>query len=162
MSDTPIAAVYDELRALAEHRLSADPAGWSLGATALVHEAYLKLYGKALWKSDRHYFQAAAQAMRRILVDRARAANAQKRGGGQPTAELPEVPAAIPVDYVALNDALIALAAEDSAAAEVVNMRFFAGRTRDESAQLLGISPRQADRLWAFARAWLFDRLSEF
>jgi RNA polymerase sigma factor (TIGR02999 family) len=161
MPDTPIAAVYDELRALAEHRLSIDPAGWSLGATGLVHEAYLKLHGKALWKSDRHYFHAAAQAMRRILVDRARAASAEKRGGGQPIAELPDMPAAVPVDYVALDDALTTLAAEDPVAAEMVHLRFFAGRTRDESAQFLGISPRQADRLWAFARAWLFDRLSE-
>ena len=80
MSDTPIAAVYDELRALAAHRLADDPAGWSLGATALVHEAYLKLHGRGLWESDRHYFNAAAQAMRRILVDRARAAKAEKRG----------------------------------------------------------------------------------
>jgi RNA polymerase sigma factor (TIGR02999 family) len=161
MPETPIAAVYDELRALAEHRLSTDPAGCSLGATALVHEVYLKLHGKALWKSDRHYFQAAAQAMRRILVDRARAGNAQKRHGGQRTAELPDVPAATNVDYIALDDALTTLAAEDAIAADMVHLRFFAGRTRDEAAQLLNISPRQADRLWAFAKAWLFDRLSE-
>jgi RNA polymerase sigma factor (TIGR02999 family) len=161
MPDTPIAAVYDELRALAEHRLSADPAGWSLGATALVHEAYLKLHGKALWKSERHYFHAAAQAMQRILADRARAATTRKRGGRKQTAELPDVPAAIDIDYVALDDSLTKLAAEEPDAAEMVQLRFFAGRTRDEAAQLLGISPRQADRLWAFARAWLFEKLSK-
>jgi RNA polymerase sigma factor (TIGR02999 family) len=157
----PIVAVYEELRALAEHRLSTDPAGWSLGATALVHEAYLKLRGQALWESDRHYFHAAARAMRRILVDRARAAGAEKRGRGRCAAQLPDVPARAAVDYIALDDALTALAGEDPAAAELVHLRFFAGRTRDEAAQLLDISPRQADRLWAFARAWLFDRLSD-
>lgn len=161
MPDTPIAAVYDELRALAQHRLAGDPAGWSLGATALVHEAYLKLHGKALWESDRHYFHAAAQAMRRILADRARAEKAAKRGGGRTSTELPDVPTAASVDYVALDDALTVLATEDPDAAELVQLRFFAGRTRDESAALLGISPRQADRLWAFAKAWLFSRLSE-
>lgn len=161
MPDTPIRAVYDELRALAEHRLAGDPAGWSLGATALVHEAYLKLHGKALWESDRHYFHAAALAMRRILVDRAREAKAEKRGGDRAAVEMPDVPTAGPVDYIALDDALTVLADEDPAAAELVHLRFFAGRTRDESAALLGISPRQADRLWAFAKAWLFSRLSE-
>lgn len=160
MPESPINAVYDELRALAAHRLADDPAGWSLGATALVHEAYLKLHGRALWESDRHYFHAAAQAMRRILVDRARAAKADKRGGRAAT-ELPDVPTAGPVDYIALDDALNVLASEDPDAAELVHLRFFAGRTRDESAALLGISPRQADRLWAFAKAWLFSRISE-
>lgn len=160
MADTPMATVYDELRALAAHRLADDPAGWSLGATALVHEAYLKLHGKALWESDRHYFHAAAQAMRRILVDRARAAKADKRGGERTRDPLSDS-AGCPVDYLALDDALTVLAADDSAAAELVHLRFFAGRTRDESAALLGISPRQADRLWAFAKAWLFERLSE-
>lgn len=160
MSDTPIDAVYDELRALAAHRLADDPAGWSLGATALVHEAYLKLHGRALWESDRHYFHAAAQAMRRILVDRARASKAEKRGGEMSRDPLSDV-AGAPIDYVALDDALTVLAAEDPAAAELVHLRFFSGRTRDESARLLDISPRQADRLWAFAKAWLFERLSE-
>ncbi len=161
MTDTPIATVYDELRALAEHRLAGDAAGWSLGATALVHEAYLKLHGRALWESDRHYFYAAAQAMRRILVDRARASNAAKRGGGVAPVPLPNAPVVASVDLISLDDALTDLAADDPAAAELVHFRFFAGRTRDESARLLGISPRQADRLWAFAKAWLFERLSE-
>ena len=161
MPDTPIDAVYDELRALATHRLADDPAGWSLGATALVHEAYLKLHGKALWESDRHYFHAAAQAMRRILVDRARAMQCLKRGGGQNSVELSDGHATAPVDYIAMDDALTVLAAEDPATAELVHLRFFAGRTRDESARLLGISARQADRLWAYAKAWLFERLSE-
>ncbi len=153
--------MYDELRALAEHRLSADPAGWSLGATALVHEAYLKLHGKRQWKSERHYFHAAAQAMQRILADRARAQGSKKRGGGKPLSKLPDVPAAGDIDYVALDDAMTRLAAEGPDAAEMVHLRFFAGCTRDEAARLLEISPRQADRLWAFARPWLFEKLSQ-
>ena len=161
MPDTPIDAVYDELRALAAHRLADDPAGWSLGATALVHEAYLKLHGKALWESDRHYFHAAAQAMRRILVDRARASLCLKRGGGQLPVAFSDAPALARVDFIALDDALTLLSVDDPAAAELVHLRYFAGRTRDESARLLGISPRHADRLWAYAKAWLFERLSE-
>jgi RNA polymerase sigma factor (TIGR02999 family) len=161
MADSPIAAVYEELRALAEHRLADDPAGWSLGATALVHEAYLRLHHRSIWESERHYFHAAALAMRRILVDRARATKAAKRRGGLAAAPLPDVPATATVDSIALDDALSVLAAEDPDAAELVQLRFFAGRTRDESAALLDISPRQADRLWAFAKAWLYDRLSE-
>ena len=129
MADTPLDAVYDELRALAAHRLADDPAGWSLGATALVHEAYLKLHAKALWESDRHYFHAAAQAMRRILVDRARAAKANKRGGERSREPLSDI-AGSPVDSISLDDALTVLASEDPPAAELVHLRFFAGRTR--------------------------------
>lgn len=159
MAATPIAEIYEELRALAAHRLQSDPAGWSLGATALVHEAYLKLHGKALWESERHYFNAAALAMRRILVDRARAAKSLKRDAGMPLS-LSEVETTS-VDTVALDDALNVLNSEDADAAELVQLRFFGGQTRDESARILGISPRQADRLWSFAKAWLYDRLAE-
>ena len=159
----PLPAVYDELRRLAAARLAADPAGATLDATALVHEAYLRLAdGGARWESDRHYFHAAALAMRRILVDRARAKAAEKRGGDRVRVDLDAAPAAGPdSDLVALDDALTALAAEDQQAADLVHLRFFAGRTRDEAAALLGISPRQADRVWAFAKAWLFAQLSD-
>ena len=158
----PLPAVYDELRRLAAARLAADPAGATLDATALVHEAYLRLAGAGSWASDRHYFHAAALAMRRILVDRARAKAATKRGGDFARIDLDAAHASGPdTDLVALDDALTALAAEDPQAAELVHLRFFAGRTRDQAADLLGISPRQADRLWAFARAWLFARLSD-
>jgi RNA polymerase sigma factor (TIGR02999 family) len=151
--------VYAELRAFAADRLAHDPAGATLDATALVHEAYVRLADHG-FTSDRHFFHAAALAMRRILVDRARAKSAQKRDAGH-RVPLPDVATEETVDLVALDDALTALAAEDEQAAELVHLRFFAGRTRDESAALLGISPRQADRLWAFAKAWLFRRLSD-
>jgi RNA polymerase sigma factor (TIGR02999 family) len=157
--DDPLPAVYEELRRLAADRLAADPAGATLDPTALVHEAYLRL-AAGDWQSDRHYFHAAARAMRRILVDRARAKATRKRGGDRTRVNLDSTPGQ-DVDYPALDDALTALADVDPQAAELVHLRFFAGRTRDQAAQLLGISPRQADRVWAFARAWLYARLAD-
>lgn len=155
-------AVYDELRRLAAAQLAADPAGATLDATALVHEAYVRLAGAGSWESDRHYFNAAALAMRRILVDRAREKAALKRGGDRDRVSLDDATAVRPdPNLLALDDALTALAAEDPQAAELVHLRFFAGRTRDQTATLLAISPRQADRVWAFAKAWLYARLSD-
>jgi RNA polymerase sigma factor (TIGR02999 family) len=161
VADDPLPAVYDELRRLAADRLAADPAGATLDPTALVHEAYLRLARVGGWQSDRHYFHAAARAMRRILVDRAREKAALKRGGDRDRVELETTPRGANPDLVALDDALTALAAADPQAAELVHLRFFAGRTRDQAAELLDISPRQADRLWAFARAWLYARLTD-
>jgi RNA polymerase sigma factor (TIGR02999 family) len=153
--------VYDELRRLAAARLADDPAGASLDPTALVHEAYLRLAAAGRWQSDRHYFHAAARTMRRILVDRARARAAAKRDHKCARTNLDTAPAGPDLDLVALDDALTVLATDDPQAAELVHLRFFAGRTRDQAAELLGISPRQADRVWAFARAWLYARVAD-
>lgn len=162
-SDDAVPIVYDELRRLAAAHLSQEPAGQTLTATALVHEAYLRLASTPGWKSDRHFFNAAALAMRRILVDRARARKADKRGGQRLRKELHEA-VEDPVDRLDLlefDEALEALSGVDAVAAELVQLRFFAGLTRDRAAEILEISPRQADRVWAFAKAWLFERVGQ-
>jgi len=158
--------VYDELRQLAEQKLRREKPGHTLQPTALVHEAYLRLVGsdaeapaaKAGWKSRGHFFGAAAQAMRRILVDNARRRARHKRGGDRkrvPVAEVEVVAPELPDDMVALDEALDRLATADKQAAELVHLRFFAGLPLPEIARLMDISPRTADRLWAYARAWL-------
>lgn len=160
-SDDAVPIVYEELRRLAAAHLSQEPAGQTLTATALVHEAYLRLAATSGWTSDRHFFNAAALAMRRILVDRARARRSEKRGGQLHRHELHDS-VRDPVDRLDLlefDEALEALAEVDAVAAELVHLRFFAGLTRDRAAKLLDISPRQADRVWAFAKAWLFERV---
>jgi RNA polymerase sigma factor (TIGR02999 family) len=160
-SDDAVPIVYDELRRLAAAHLAQEPAGQTLTATALVHEAYLRLAATPGWTSDRHFFNAAALAMRRILVDRARARRSEKRGGQRQRIELHDA-VRDPVDrldVLEFDEALEALAAVDAMAAELVHLRFFAGLTRDRAARLLDISPRQADRVWAFAKAWLFERV---
>ncbi len=149
--------VYAELRRLAAANLRHE-AGHSLNATALVHEAYLRLVGDGdrAWESRRHFFAAPATAMRRILVDAARARNATKRGGGREREPLGDVAAPQPGDDVlALDAALDKLAARDPLKAELVQLRYFAGLTLDQAAAALGLSPSAADRHWAFARAWL-------
>jgi RNA polymerase sigma factor (TIGR02999 family) len=153
--------VYDELRKLAAAKLVQEKSGQTLQATALVHEAYLRLVDveKAQqWNSRGHFFAAAAEAMRRILVDRARHKGSQKAGGGRGRRDLDALDIAlpeIPEDLIALDEALSKLAATDKKAAELVHLRFFAGLPLPEAAELLGISSRTANRLWAYARAWL-------
>jgi len=152
--------VYGELRKLAAARMAQEAPGQTLQATALVHEAWLKLAGsdRQQWRGRAHFFGAAAEAMRRILIDKARRKASQKRGGDQPPEEFHEsrielrAPSA---EILAVHDALDALAAEDRMAAEVVKLRYFVGMTIPEIADALGLAPRTADRHWAFARAWL-------
>jgi RNA polymerase sigma factor (TIGR02999 family) len=151
--------VYDELRALAAARLAAEPAGHTLQPTALVHEAYLRLVGAdpaRPWNGCGHFFGAAAEAMRRILVENARRKARLKHGGGRRRVPLNDLPAdAAPDDLIALDDALARFAELDPARAAVVTLRYFGGLTTPETATALGISVATVERYWAFARAWL-------
>ena len=156
--------VYDELRRLAAQRMSQESPGQTLQATALVHEAYLRLVDvdKAQqWDNRGHFFAAATEAMRRILVEAARHKRRLKHGGGavREAADI-EIPASQkPERLLALDEALDRLAAKSPLAAEVVKLRYFAGFTNAETAVLLAISPRKANQLWAYARAWLREEL---
>lgn len=154
--------VYDELRQLAAQRLAHEQPGHTLQATALVHEAYLRLVGPgtpaAHWNSRRHFFAAAAEAMRRILVESARRRQRIKRGGDMVRAEIDAAEVVAPEireDLVALDDALTKLAATDRVASELVQLRYFAGFTIAEAAEALDLSIRTTERLWSYARAWL-------
>ena len=157
--------VYDELRRLAILKLHKERPGQTLQATALVHEAYLRLVGSdstKAWQSRRHFFAAAAEAMRRILVDNARRKKSLKRGGNLERQEFD--PSVIEIqglgeDVLAVDEALTKLANYDSQLAELVKLRCFAGMTIPEIAQSLEIPPRSADRLWAYARSWLHEEL---
>ena len=156
--------VYDELRRIAAHRMALQPAGQTLQATALVHEAFLRLVGSAehAWTDRRHFFAAASQAMRHILVDRARRRAALRHGGNQSAVALDEIQLAAPDtddQVLAVNDALDQLALHDPAAAELVKLHFFGGFTFLEAAELMNISERTAKRMWSYARAWLFDEI---
>jgi RNA polymerase sigma factor (TIGR02999 family) len=157
--------VYDELRKLAAQMMVHEKAGQTLQATALVHEAYLRLVDAERaqqWNSRGHFFGAAAEAIRRILVDRARHKWSLKAGGQHVRHDLDGLEIAlpeVPEDLLALDEALDKLAATDKKAAELVHLRFFAGLPLPEAAQLLGIAPRTADRLWAYARAWLYQEI---
>jgi RNA polymerase sigma factor (TIGR02999 family) len=156
--------VYAELRALADARMAAEPPGHTLQPTALVHEAYLRLVGPAdarRWDHRGHFFAAAAEAMRRILIDHARRRTSQKRGGGRGRVEFPDVPAPDRDDrLLALDEALTRLAAEDPVAARVVEFRQFAGLGHEDVAAALGITVYAARQKWAYARAWLRDAVS--
>jgi RNA polymerase sigma factor (TIGR02999 family) len=158
--------VYNELRRLAAAKLAQEQPGQTLQATALVHEAYLRLVasrdasapGGQRWDSRGHFFAAAAEAMRRILVDQARRRHAAKRGGLQKRVEIPESHLAAPIpddELLALHEALEQLASIDSEAADLVRLRFFAGLKTAEAAEALGMSVRSAHDLWAYARSWL-------
>jgi RNA polymerase sigma factor (TIGR02999 family) len=154
--------VYDELRKLAARRLAHQDPGQTLQPTALVHEAYLRLVGDpegSHWDNRGHFFAAAAEAMRRILVENARRKGRRKRGGGLTRLDLDAAEqVAVPEvheDLIALDEALTKLAAVDPQGAQLVQLRYFAGLSIPEAAKALGVSPRTADRLWAFARAWL-------
>ena len=156
--------VYEELRRLATARLADEKPGQTLQATALVHEAYLRLVGNETpWNGRGHFFAAAAEAMRQILINRARDKGRLKRGGKrrrQELIELAEATTADPDELLDLDEALEKLAAAYRRCAELVKLCFFAGLNLDEAAAVLGISRSSADRDWAFARAWLFKALS--
>jgi len=162
--------LYDELRQLAAQKLAHEAPGQTLQATALVHEAYVRLVDKAgdksaagpHWDSRRHFFAAAAEAMRRVLIDRARDKGRIKRGGAWKRLPLEHIDVSLtepPEDLLALDEALQKLSEEEPLCAELVKLRFFAGLTLDEAARTLGIARRSADRYWAFARSWLYDEL---
>lgn len=160
-------AVYDELRKLATQRMRQEAAGHTLQATAIVHEAYMRVVGdnaNVRWDGRGHFFAAAAEAMRRILIDHARAKGAVKRGGGLQKLKLDSHDLTLedpPAELLDLDDALVKLAMEDPVKADLVKLRFFAGLTLDDAATVLGISPATADRYWAYARAWLFDAIDQ-
>jgi RNA polymerase sigma factor (TIGR02999 family) len=157
--------VYDELRKLAAQELAQEKPGQTLQPTALVHEAYLRLVDEKQvkqWDSRGHFFAAAAESMRRILVDNARRRGAEKRGGDLRRIELPDLTdsgADMPIDLLALDEAMKKLEDAHPEKAKVVNLRFFAGCTLEETAQMLGIARATAQRHWVFARAWLFGQL---
>jgi RNA polymerase sigma factor (TIGR02999 family) len=158
--------VYDELRRLAAEKMAQERPGQTLQATALVHQAYLRLVDTEKvqhWNSRGHFFAAAAEAMRRILIGNARRKHAQKRGGQAKRVDLDAIELADrPADdkLLALEDALIRLAAKDPVKGELVKLRYFAGLTTQEAAAILGISTATADRYWAYARAWLQSEIA--
>jgi RNA polymerase sigma factor (TIGR02999 family) len=157
--------VYSELRKLAAQRLKQEQPGQTLQATALVHEAYVRLVDSEKaqhWNSQGHFFAAAAEAMRRIVLDRARAKRRKKHGGGGRRAEIDLgkiLDQAPDVDLLALDEALEQLERDEPVCANLVKLRYFAGLKHGEAAEALGLSRSTADRHWAFARAWLYDRL---
>jgi RNA polymerase sigma factor (TIGR02999 family) len=158
--------VYDELRKLAAHKMAQEKPGQTLDATALVHEAYLRLVGSSgsHWENRGHFFAAAAEAMRRILVEKARHKQAARHGGGMKRSaarpeELPGKPVPEPLEILAVHDVLDQLAARWPRKAELVKLRYFLGCTIAEAAELLGIAPATAEEDWTFARAWLRKHL---
>ncbi len=158
--------VYDQLRQLAAQRLACERPGQTLQATALVHEAWLRLVDgeERKWNGSRHFFYAAAQAMRRILIENARRKQRRKHGGALQRVPLDEVTLVgrmKPDALLALDEALQRLAAEDPPAARLVELRFFAGLGHQQSAELMGISRRAADGLWTYARSWLFAEMQK-
>jgi RNA polymerase sigma factor (TIGR02999 family) len=156
--------VYDELRKLAAVRMAAESPDQTLQPTALVHEAYLRLVGPTdefRWDNRGHFFAAAAEAMRRILVERARRRDRFRHGGARKRVDLSDIPAAVPdEELLALDEALNSLTARDPVRAELVKLRYFAGLTVPQAAATLGISVATAERYWAFARSWLYTELN--
>jgi RNA polymerase sigma factor (TIGR02999 family) len=159
--------VYDELRKLAAHKMAQEKPGQTLQATALVHEAYLKLVDVEKvqhWNSRGHFFGAAAEAMRRILVESARRKGRQKRGGDVKQCDVYEIEIAAPVkpsETLAVDAALESLEIHNELATKLVKLRYFAGFTNEEAAQVLGISSRKASQLWTYARTWLLAKISK-
>lgn len=157
-------SVYSELRAMAEVGMRRERGAHTLQPTALVNEVYVRLASAKQWENRRHFFGAAAQAMRRILVDHARRKYAEKRGAGLERVTLTDLDVSAPeedLDVLAVNDALDRLAEEDPRLAEVVNLRFFAGMSIEETAQAMETSPATVKRDWAFARAWLVEQVNQ-
>jgi RNA polymerase sigma factor (TIGR02999 family) len=165
-SEELLPIVYQELRSLAAARMLNESAGHTLQPTALVHEAWLRLVGSGQrpWQNRAHFFAAAAEAMRRILIERARRKSRLKRGGGQALLDIADfdVAAAMPDDKIVLvNDALEEFKLEDPEKAQVVLLKFFAGLTNEQVAEILNVNERTVRRQWEFAKAWLFDRISQ-
>ena len=165
-ADQLLPLVYAELRRLAAHKMAQEVPGQTLQPTALVHEAWLRLAGHENnnhnWECRAHFFAAAAEAMRRILIDNARRRNAQKRMAGSERVDLDAVDLAVTVDdeqLLRINEALELLARDFPPCAELVKLRFFVGLTNEQAAQAMGVSERTAKRHWTFARAWLYDQL---
>ena len=166
-ADALLPLVYEELRRLAQKKMAGESPGQTISATALVHDAYLRLVTpehQQRWESRGHFYASAAEAMRRILVERARQKETRKRGGGLARIEFEE--GLLPTrdrsqDLLALDEALDELERHDEEAAKLVKLRYFAGLSHQQAAQSMGISRRSADRLWALARAWLFQQLRE-
>jgi len=166
-ADELLPLVYEELRKLAAARMANEAAGHTLQPTALVHEAWLRLAGndaQVPFANRAHFFGAAAEAMRRILIDRARRKGAGKRGGDWQRVDLDKVDVAADADdetLLLVNEALEKLTREDAQAAEIARLRFFGGLTLEEAGKVLGVTDRTAKRYWAFARAWLFDEMRQ-
>jgi len=163
-ADQLLPLVYEELRRLAAHKMANEAAGQTLQPTALVHEAWLRLVGNQNqeWEGRAHFFGAAAEAMRRILIDRARRKRAVRHGGDQQRVDLQEVDLASPTDddqLLAVNEALDKLAVRHKVQAELVKLRYFVGMTNEEAAEVLGISVRTAKYYWTHARAWLYREI---
>ncbi len=164
-ADKLLPLVYEELRRLAAHKMSHELPGQTLQATALVHEAYLRLVGSEArnWNSRTHFFSASAEAMRRILIDNARKKQRLKRGGAQKKLGLEDVELAIEApsdDLIALDEALTKLASKDKVKADLVKLRYFAGLTLEQAADILGLSTTSAKRQWTYARAWLYRQIT--
>jgi RNA polymerase sigma factor (TIGR02999 family) len=163
-ADKLLPLVYKELRRLADHKMSKEPQGQTLQATALVHEAYIRLVGseEQNWNSRGHFFGAAAEAMRRILIENARRKQRLKRGSGRGKVELRNDDAVIEApseDLIAIDEALTELAESNKTKAELVKLRYFAGLTLEQTAQILDISPATAKRYWTYSKAWLYGRI---
>jgi len=163
--DKLLPAVYEELRQLASQKLFREKPGQTLQATALVHEAYLRLLGDEdqEWNSRTRFFTAAAEAMRRILIENARRKKSEKHGGKRQRVDLQDADLAIEgpaEDVLALDEALKALAEMDAVKADLVKLRYFAGLTQEEAAEVLNLSERTAKRHWRFTRAWLYNRIA--
>ena len=165
-TDELLPLVYNELRRMAAHKMANEPAGHTLQPTALVHEAWLQLVDSPnqSWQNRAHFFGAAAEAMRRLLIARARRKHTQRRGSGAAHFDVDELEIASPApddQLLALNDALDRFAKLEPQQAELVKLRYFVGLKIEEAAEVLGISPATAKRWWAYARAWLFNEISQ-
>ena len=162
-ADQLLPLVYEELRKLAAARMAQEPAGHTLQPTALVHEAWLRLAGENHpWAGRRQFFAAAAEAMRRILIERARQRGRMRHGGGLRRAAFEELDLAVTADdevLLRVHEALEGLARHDAAGAELIKLRFFAGFSNVEAAEILGLPERTAKRTWAYARAWLYEEI---
>jgi len=164
-TDELLPLVYEELRVLAAQKLSHEPPGQTLQATALVHEAYLRLVGDApqSWENQGHFFAAAAEAMRRILVDRARRKKSAKHGGAAQRVDLHDAIGAVeasPEALITMDESLTKLADQDAEAAQLVKLAYFGGLSLEQAAEVVGMSSRSAYRHWAFARAWLYQAIT--